>query len=484
MRKTLILLSITLLLFSGCVQEGQQRSSTTEYKIVGGGGPYKEAIMSIHPQALDRELIRYAKGGVTFDVGLTPDQSRAYVANQVDGNITIISLDENLILDRFPAEKGVRVVKITPDGKTAYIAGNKKSYAYSAEPPYTLIKEIGAGGNTIAITPDGKRVFITGMSRQGLDVVDTLTNEVEKTIELPLTDGKAGVISMVVTPDGRELWAADALSGNMYVIDVATLTVKETIATEEGDPNLLQDFMASKKSFMQILASPDGKLVYAGGFSGNVRVFDTERYMELEPIPVNLEPKPDSVNKINGLAIDPEGETLFVSVINKNAIGVVSIETRKVLYQYSGVNAARIYSISAREKDGVKIEFEPSDKKGIPSGVDEADWKRARVLGFISDSGDQYLIEVNALGLRPNSVYTIWWRGRFGSGPLGGAPENGFITDGGGYGKAAVLIPKGALKDMDEFVILFHADNRTYGANPGKMGEMSFWHLVGKVPPL
>ena len=484
MRKILILLSIILLLFSGCVQDGRQKSSAPEYKIVGGGGPYKEAILSIQPQALDREIIRYGKGGMTFDIGLTPDQSRAYVANQVDGNITIISLDENRILDRFPAEKGVRVVKITPDGKTAYIAGNKKSYAYSAEPPYTLIKEVGAGGNTIAITPDGKLAFITGMTRQGLDVVDTQANKVEKTIELPLTDGKIGIISMVVTPDGSELWAADALSGDMYVIDVATLTVKETIATEEGDPNLLQDFMASKKSFMQIVASPDGKQVYAGGFSGNVRVFDTERYVELEPISVNLEPKSDSVNKINGLAIDPQGTTLFVSVINKNAIAVVSIETGKVLYQYSGVNAARLYSISARAKDGAKIVFEPSDKKGIPSGVDEADWKQARAFGFISDSDDKHLIEVNALGLRPNSVYTIWWRGRFGSGPLGGAPENGFITDGGGYGKTTILIPKGALNDMDEFVILFHADNRTYGANPGKMGETSFWHMVGKVPSL
>ena len=110
LRKILILLSIILLLFSGCVQDGRQKSSAPEYKIVGGGGPYKEAILSIQPQALDREIIRYGKGGMTFDIGLTPDQSRAYVANQVDGNITIISLDENRILDRFPAEKGVREI--------------------------------------------------------------------------------------------------------------------------------------------------------------------------------------------------------------------------------------------------------------------------------------------------------------------------------------------------------------------------------------
>ena len=455
----------------------------TDYMIVGGGGPLKEAIAQIHPTTLEIDRIKYGTDGKSFDIGRSPDGKKIYVANEVDGKVSIINLKEMRVVGTFGVENGVRVVMITPDGKTAYIASNFKTFAYKAEEPYSMIKEVGAGGNTMAITPDGKYAFVTGMIRKGLDVIDTSTNTIIKTIELPLTEGKVGIISMVLTPDGAELWAADALSGIMYVIDVNSLSVKETIPTEEGDPNLLKDFMGSKKSFMQIVSAPDGKYIYAGGFSGNVRVFDTERYVELDPIPVNLDPTSDPTNKINGLTISPDGKVLYVSVMTKNSIGVVNIASKEVSYTIKGVNVARLVTVQTTQPKGVKIEFVPSDKKGIPEGISDAEWKSAKAVGLITEYDDSYIIKVNAIGLRPYGTYTIWWRGD-GRGPLGGAPANSVFTDKDGYAKTVILVPKASMRTYNELVILYHADDKTYGIKPGMMGETSFWHMVGTVPSL
>lgn len=120
---------------------------------------------------------------------------------------------------------------------------------------------------------------------------------------------------------------------------------------------------------------------------------------------------------------------------------------------------------------------------GTPQGFTEQQWKNAQANVTVTDvSNEAYTVTVEASGLVPNGLYTLWYINDqlIGKemGPAGGVPDNEFRADDEGNATTSITVP--ANSDYDMMGIAYHADNQTHGDKPGKMGEVTFTHLMGQ----
>ena len=69
-----------------------------------------------------------------------------------------------------------------------------------------------------SLSPDGKRAYITNFGDRTLSVVDTITNSVTTTVDVP---GYPEAVA--VSPDGERIYVGDYWSGAVAVISVPTV---------------------------------------------------------------------------------------------------------------------------------------------------------------------------------------------------------------------------------------------------------------------
>lgn len=122
---------------------------------------------------------------------------------------------------------------------------------------------------------------------------------------------------------------------------------------------------------------------------------------------------------------------------------------------------------------------------GVPADFTSEQWMAARgEAEVVAQEDGQDLIELEASGLVPEGLYTLWWvnEGTFGTdmGPAGGVPENEFTADAEGNATATVRVPSD--NDYQMMVVAYHADDQTHGESPGEMGTETFGHLMGPWP--
>jgi YVTN family beta-propeller protein len=108
---------------------------------------------------------------------LSPDGKRAYTANVGPGSVSVLDLQKRAVIAVIPVSKTVQ---------------------------------------RISISTDGRYVFTQDQTAPRIAVIDTATNKVARSIDLP-----AKVYSSTPTPDGK-LLIANASSGKLFVIDLST----------------------------------------------------------------------------------------------------------------------------------------------------------------------------------------------------------------------------------------------------------------------
>lgn len=120
---------------------------------------------------------------------------------------------------------------------------------------------------------------------------------------------------------------------------------------------------------------------------------------------------------------------------------------------------------------------------GIPDGFSERQWMNAQGDVMITDiSDDSYTLKVEASGLVPHGLYTVWWMKEEGgsntAGPAGGLPYNDVRADRNGNVMTVIEVPMD--NDYQMMAMAYHSDNQTHGYHPGENGVNSFGHLMGE----
>ena len=78
--------------------------------------------------------------------------------------------------------------------------------------------DIGDLPRGLQLSPDGKRVYVTNFGDRTLSVIDTITNSVTTTVDLP---GYPEAVA--VSPDGERIYVGDYWSGTVAVVSVPTV---------------------------------------------------------------------------------------------------------------------------------------------------------------------------------------------------------------------------------------------------------------------
>jgi YVTN family beta-propeller protein len=252
-------------------------------------------------------------------IAITPDGTRAYVANFDSNSVSVINTATNTLIGA-PIAVGTRPrgVAITPDGTHAYVANSQSRTVSVIDIATNTVvgSPIALGAytpNNLAITPNGTRAYLTCGCGDGVAVIDSLTNTEIGVVPIPASLP----YSVAITPDGTRAYVT-TIGGSVnavYVIDTATNTVSGAAIPLPGE------FGAA------VAITPDGTRAYVAVGSPTfsaVSVIDTVTNSVLgSPITVGKDPL--------GLAITPDGTRAYVTNFTSNTVSVIDIATNTLL---------------------------------------------------------------------------------------------------------------------------------------------------------
>lgn len=240
------------------------------------------------------------KDGFIGDMVLTSDDRYLLAVDQANFRVVVIDLEKkeaahSLAVGRYPFG-----IELSPDGKRAYVA-NVGIYEYSH---YT--------------TESGKRT--------------TVPNPV---LGLPSQEAVEGVTKDgVVTPALGD--PNDIRAMSVWTLDVRKPT-KATVVGKTKTGHLvgeeLEDFPAVGGSSPNSIVVTDDLVYVSNGSNDSLTVIDAQSGDRVRDIDLTIDPKLDKFRGIIpfGLALSPDGKTLFVAESGINAIGVMSLPDGNML---------------------------------------------------------------------------------------------------------------------------------------------------------
>jgi len=176
--------------------------------------------LTVLPSLTDVGLIfaqaptRFAGGISSGPLALNADSTLLAVANFDDNSVSLFDVtnDKNQLLGEIPVGKEPNGVAVSPDGSKVYVAntidGTVSVLAVdrAASPPAEVAATITVGTEPygVAITPNGTKVYVTNARSNSVSVIDTATNEVKTTITGigPATGGEPRGIA--ITNNGND----------------------------------------------------------------------------------------------------------------------------------------------------------------------------------------------------------------------------------------------------------------------------------------
>ncbi|MFQ5718992.1 MAG: cytochrome D1 domain-containing protein [Acidobacteriota bacterium] len=164
------------------------------------------------------------------------------------------------------------MVCVTPDGTRAFVANigsGSVSVIDMATGKRLSAIETGDGAEGITVSPDGTQVWVTNRGADTVTVLDAHSLDVLK--ELP---SSSFPIRAKVTPDGRHALVSNARSGEVAVFDTHTLeevrriSMKLDAADTEG--RLFGHRFGDSSVPIGILIRPDGKVAYVANANADI----------------------------------------------------------------------------------------------------------------------------------------------------------------------------------------------------------------------
>jgi YVTN family beta-propeller protein len=215
-------------------------------------------------------------------VAVAAAPARLYVSAEDGGDIVVVDPEAGQVVGRIPVGKRPRGIKLSPDGKTLYVA-------LSGSPR-------GGPGVDESKLPPGDR------AADGIGVVDLATGKLLRTFE-----SGQDPESLDVSRDGKTLYVSNEETAETSVLDVASGKVARRIPVGREPEG--------------VTVRPDGKAVYVTSETDSeVAAIDTRTFKVLAHIPAG--PRPRSIiftrNGALGFAMDEMGAMVSVLDTVKN----------------------------------------------------------------------------------------------------------------------------------------------------------------------
>lgn len=230
------------------------------------------------------------------------DERRALVTAETNKALLEVDVETGKVAGAVPTGQEVsHMVAVTPDGSRAFVAnigsGSVTAVDLKAKKHLKDIRT-GDGAEGIAVTPDGRQVWVTNRAADTVTVVDAATLE-----PLGSLPSAAFPIRAEATPDGKRVLVSNAKSGDLAVFSTADRTLERRIPLEltakETEGRLMGDFGNSSVP-IGIEIAPDGKRAYvAHANADQISIVDLESWKRVGALTAGKEPDGMGYSKVD-----------------------------------------------------------------------------------------------------------------------------------------------------------------------------------------
>ena len=241
-------------------------------------------------------------GGVLSSVAVAPDSARAYVTNDGDNTVSVISTAINAVAATIAVGTGPLAVAVTPDGTRAYVANSDGTVSVidTATNTVTGTIAVGLSPSGVAISPDGTTAYVTNKGGGSVSVISTANDTVTATIGV----GR-GPAAVAVSPDGTRVYTANMKDNSVSIISTASDTVTTPGVVGNGP--------------VAVAFSPGGQSAYVANEGGSVSVISTATGTVVANFAAGSDPA--------GIAVKPDGTRLYTANTADDAISVIDTAT-------------------------------------------------------------------------------------------------------------------------------------------------------------
>lgn len=249
---------------------------------------------------------------------------RIYQTNSAGDHVDVIDPVSNKVVMKVEGIEVPHGVAFSPDGKRAYITCESESTLWATDTKTgKLIAKAQLSGhpNNLSVSNDGKYAFVgIAVAPGAVDVIDTATMKLAKSVPV-----KGAVHNVYVTPDGKYAVAGSIPGKIISVIDAKTLEVAWDLPVPAGVRPMAFD-KAADGSTAHIYA----QLSNLHGFI----VVDFKTHQITQTVKLPDEPligKAESAAPSHGIAVSPDGKTMWVNSSLASGIFEYSLPDLKVL---------------------------------------------------------------------------------------------------------------------------------------------------------
>ena len=242
-------------------------------------------------------------------IGITPDGSTVYVANDGEGTVSVILSSGNSVIDTIEVGGAPTEVAVTPDGKHVYITNSGShlvSVIRTSDNTWLMNIDVGPGPSGVVVTPDGRSVYVANHQAGMVSVIRTLDNEVIK-----IVDVGAGPNGISITPDGSTVYVANDGDGTVSVIQTSDNTVVGNAIPVGWSP-------------FDLDVTPDGRHVYVSNRDNSVYVIETSSNTVIQTIH-------DVGEYHHGIAVTPDGAHVYVVNHHGSSVSVIRTSDNAVI---------------------------------------------------------------------------------------------------------------------------------------------------------
>lgn len=228
--------------------------------------------------------------------------------------VIVIDPFSDAIVKRIELRQGLHLshVALTPDSAFAIVASQEKGIMYkintsSFEVEKEVVTKKGGGPHGLRISPDGKTAYIAMLGGKSLGVLDIPNFSLK---DVPL---KGAAVQTGVTPDGKYALASVYDAKSLAVYDVASAKLSYIDLPKEA------------KGPVQIYPTPDSRFVFVAdqGFYFDQPVGDTVYKIDLQEMKVTQTIKGGSAP--HGVAVSKDGKFAYITNLKSDDVSVIDV---------------------------------------------------------------------------------------------------------------------------------------------------------------
>jgi YVTN family beta-propeller protein len=269
-----------------------------------------------------RRLLRYGLFVVAFAPLSAPaSTARVYVTNSAGDSIHVVDTTTNKVVQVIKGIEAAHGINFAADGSKIYVSNESTGTldVFDRQSGKLVKKvELTAHPNNIAVSKDGARIFVAIARDPGaVDVIDAAT--LTRTKSIPV---HGRLHNIYVTPDGKYLIAGSISKKLMTVVDLSTDSIAWEYQFDKGvRPMAIETNPddSTKRIFVQ-LSDTDGCAVLDFAKReevARITLPDLHTGVELDA--------GRAAAPSHGIAVSPDGKTLWVTSIPQNAIFAYSL---------------------------------------------------------------------------------------------------------------------------------------------------------------